>query len=329
MNTLHVEKNGRKNDDLTVIKGIGPSRQKWLHEVAGVHTLLGLAALTVEELEARVGPDGLIVSRNEIARWIEQACDLTADAETTSPDNPHPKSQQSGNWESFALIMVWFEKRTLETGEIELQTKFHHFDKDKEVVWPGIEVDKLKDWILEQIMHEEAHIEEAEPVAVPQIEEAEPTPVVTEQATTHTRTPKGISELTRIQPTEVRIYQPAGAQSPQGTGIAGESIATVLQSSETLALEVAFELTGDCAGDTASPDTHYSATFYARNRTSGEEFLLGNTDTYAMHSKQLTYAARLTDTRLDAGVYRLRGVIKVNNAVSLFGYVEVPLLRVY
>ena len=47
-------------DDLTAIRGIGASRQRWLAQEFGVRTYVQLAALAPDEIEARLKSAGTV-----------------------------------------------------------------------------------------------------------------------------------------------------------------------------------------------------------------------------------------------------------------------------
>ena len=334
----------RRRDDLTALKGIGPSRQQWLREVLEVYTLQDLASLSIEDIEAQVDSEGLIASRSEIVRWIDQARELTAaypvtmpeDIETTDTpeteaENFPPSPRQPSNWEAFAQFLIYFEERRLLTGAVEQRTKAHHIEKDKEAIWPGVEIEQIKAWMLAQMNGEESHIPEAEAIAESQLSRPAPSPAGAEEAPSlpHVRVRKAMKEWPSVQPTEIRIYQPSGAHSPLGIGRAGQPFGSTLRSNEDFALEVDFELTGSNASEAAFPDTDYSAEFYIQDRANQAKFSLGETGTTSMIAGQLNYTARLTGARLAAGAYRLRVVVKVNNTMPLLGYMEVPLLPVH
>ncbi|MCK4471724.1 MAG: hypothetical protein KAW49_08045, partial [Anaerolineae bacterium] len=68
----------REDEDLTVIKGIGPARQQWLRESFNVRTYGDLAVLSADEIESRLKAEGRIASRSEIEQWIARAQELAA-----------------------------------------------------------------------------------------------------------------------------------------------------------------------------------------------------------------------------------------------------------
>ena len=57
----------------SIIKGIGPARQRWLKESLDVHTFRDLATLSVGETKSRLKADKQIASRETIEVWIAEA----------------------------------------------------------------------------------------------------------------------------------------------------------------------------------------------------------------------------------------------------------------
>lgn len=74
----------KMQDDLTVIKGIGPARQKWLGELFDVHTFGALRSLSSEEAEKVAKKAGKIFPEGEIAVWIARA-ELLAAEKSSQP----------------------------------------------------------------------------------------------------------------------------------------------------------------------------------------------------------------------------------------------------
>ena len=116
-------------DDLTMIKGIGPARQRWLKESLDVRTFGDLAALSADEIESRLKADRQIASRETIEAWIAQADRHTARAAQKSElerrkvakprrrSSPRPRGvKQPPYWSNRQRAMV--EKHTLHPGEM-------------------------------------------------------------------------------------------------------------------------------------------------------------------------------------------------------------------
>ena len=87
---------GRENgSDLTVIKGIGPVRQRWFNDSLNVYTYRELAALPAEEIESKLKAEGSITSRNDIEQWIAQAYDTGLGAMDADGFAYHGDARQS------------------------------------------------------------------------------------------------------------------------------------------------------------------------------------------------------------------------------------------
>jgi len=132
-------KNTVPHDELTAIKGIGASRQKWLQKTFNVQTYRDLADLSAEEIESRLKASGKIVSRAEIETWIAQAEHL---ATSTIKDD---------GWQPIASFVVEFQEHETESGIVEQRTRVHHVETDHTQLWAGIEQQALCRWMAEQL----------------------------------------------------------------------------------------------------------------------------------------------------------------------------------
>lgn len=129
-------------DDLSLIKGIGPARQQWLRDVFGVHTFGDLANLTVDEIQSQL-KKGQVVSRSDIASWIEQADQLTG--------RQKPRKPPENGWHPIASFVVEYQKNE-RMGM--LRTTVHHMEADKTLEWPGVEYDEVFQWMVQQLGEE-------------------------------------------------------------------------------------------------------------------------------------------------------------------------------
>lgn len=69
-------------DDLTVIRGIGMSRQTWFRQTYGVQTYRDLAALDASDIALRLQAEGKPAFREQIESWLEQATRLAEKGES-------------------------------------------------------------------------------------------------------------------------------------------------------------------------------------------------------------------------------------------------------
>ncbi len=301
-----------KQDDLTVIKGIGPARQRWLKEVLGVHTWKDLAALSADEIEARLKTEGQVVSRNEIERWLAQARDLAArpieeigPAETKEP----LVAAIDGEWKPFASFVVEFQARQGAGRQEVHRTTVHHMEADRSERWPGIETTQLCQWMLDQISE---HIR-------PELE-AEP-PAETE--------PVAASYPVSVEMTRVQAFQPADADMPVGRGEAGEPFLGIVRSDQPFALQISFTLSRPAVvAELADRQITYRAQFHAHSLSTGVTTHLGDVGPLPVVAGKRSYTAALPAVSLGPGMYRLQIVASLQGIPSTVGYLEVPLFQV-
>lgn len=305
----------REGDNLTTIKGIGPVRQRWLRESLNVRTFRDLAALSADEIESRLKIEGGIASRSDIEEWIVQAQELaatelpsqrvveSADAEAEATAN---SPAAGGKWQPFASFVVEFQARQVEGQAEEQRTTVHHMEADKSETWPGIEGERLCQWMLGQLGGKlQQELEEELPV---------------EARLAAART-------VAVEITQVQAFQPPDVETPTAASEANQPFSGFVRSDEPFALEVSFELTGPGADDVAKRRTTYSAHFHLRSLTTREKIPLGDTKAAPLDG-EAPYTARLSQTSLQPGLYRLRALVTLQSTPPRKGYLEVPLLQV-
>jgi hypothetical protein len=141
--TTQFPKSHGRYDDLTVIKGIGQSRQQWLRERLGIKTYGDMAALLAEDVYASLKEDGQIIALTDIESWIEQAGRLVSD----TPTSPHQKVRTKG-WQPFGSFVIEFQENK-RTGE--KRTSAHHVEADRTEIWAGVEQRQLCQWMTQQL----------------------------------------------------------------------------------------------------------------------------------------------------------------------------------
>ena len=166
MNTVVLAK---EMDDLTVLKGIKKTRQAWLREQLNVLTYADLAALSADDIEAKLKADNRFVARELIELWLETAASLTTQAAQSSAP-ASPESDQWQAWQPFASFVVEFQERRLAGQFKEQRTKVHYMESDVERAWDGLAHADLADWIKQQVG-------EAPPPVAPQPEAERPSPL--------------------------------------------------------------------------------------------------------------------------------------------------------
>lgn len=307
-----------QNDDLTTIKLIGPKTQDWLRQSFNVHTFKDLAALSVDEIHARLQLDGKTVARAVIGEWIAQAAKaVEAAASADRPAEPARQLQNtaseretsaaSGGWQPFASFVVEFQAHG-QSGE--RRTLAHHIEEDRDETWPGIEGEKLGRWMVHSIGDERQ--QEGE---LPQPEKEAPIDAA----------------LTVFSPTIVEIVGIWMVQPPQaGTPLytRGEAHPSFVRGGQPFALEASFELTGPGAADTAASGAQYRAQFYAHNLSTAGNTHLGDTAHDVTSADRLSYSALLPDATLAPGVYRLDCIAILEGATVRPGHCRIPLFQV-
>lgn len=315
----------RESDDLTAIKGIGPTRQQWLRESLGVRTYRDLTALSVDEIESRLKAEGRPVPRSEIEEWIVQAQEYI-DINLPPPPVPEPEVEagMEGNssevedaWKLLASFVVEFQVRQVAGRASEERTTVHYMEADKSEEWPGIEGEQLRQWMLDQVSEKlprdlEEEVPVGEPSAVPLADEAQPT------------APRPLT----VAVAQLRAFQPPKTQVPSAVGETGRPFQGFVRGDVAFALEASFELAGPAAVEAASEQRTYSLQFYAHNRATGESIDLGATPPEVIGEAQPSYSAALSKVSLPPGMYRLHAVVVVEGTPPVMGYLEVPLLQV-
>lgn len=328
-----------ERDDLTKITGIGRARQLWLAERFGVHTYDDLAALSADDIETQFKAENKPYSRSETEHWPQEAAELAAKkaqlsirttaessvseignspANEIQPNEPQPKEamakrSQGGQWKPVATFIVEFQTRRTKDQVIEQRTKVNYHDTDQQVVWPGVESERIGRWMVEQAgdkLHQE--IQE-----VPAVEpEAE---LVTEAAL-----PVRLS----VTVTDLRIYQPAGAEISLALGKNGQPYAGVIRAGYPFAVEADFEIGEQATAVIGEREILYRAQFYTQNRSTRDKVHLGDAEPGSLFSGKANYSAMLSGIALPPGTYRLQIVVIAESENVVPGYLKLPMLRV-
>jgi hypothetical protein len=307
-------------DDLTVIKGIGPTRQEWLRKSFNIRTYDDLAALSPDELETQLKAEGRIASRSELEAWLNQAHRLadqanstpsTATSLTTTPAVTEATLADTTNhWQAFASYVVEFQTRPVEDAApapLEYRTAVHHMEADIGKSWPGINTTDLCAWMLAQV----SVPPEEEPIAAAADVVLVATPTALRMAISYVR-------LMQLPDVAVKILSNE-AHRPFPGGI---------QSDVPFMLEVAFVLSGQGTADMVNHQLLYSAQFHLRDLNSGVSTHLGDSSPTPLSAGKDLYTARLPNVTLPPGLYRLRAIVTLYGKPPMIDYIEVPMLQV-
>lgn len=311
----------KKYDDLTEIKGIGMHRQQWLKRSFGVCTFSDLAALTVDEIEARSKAEGGGVGRKTIEVWIDEAKEL---AEAASPERElEAATVESGGgaslpsgetkWNSLASFQVDFQTRQAADRGEEQRTKVHHIETNSLEKWSGIQTDRLFQWIQNQLNNQLNEMIKEKPAKEPPSAELLSSKTLPSQ---------------KLDVTYVRVFQPPKAETPIGFAPAGRPFPGMLKGDQPFTLQAGFELDKLAVDEAAASEVTYKAEFHARNRSTGTKHHLGNTKPKNCVAGKVSYDTVLPKVQLDPGHYSLEVLVTTQSKTPSLGYLELPLLKV-
>ena len=294
----------REDEDLTVIKSIGPARQQWLRESFNVRTYGDLAVLSADEIESRLKAEGRIASRSEIEQWIAPAQELAA-------------GTGEGEWQPFASFVVEFQAREVKGRAEEQRIAVSHmpvkdgtWQEDKRTEPIVIEGERLYQWMQNQVGERMLQVPES-PEEKPSVK-AQPAPALP----------------VTVEVTQVQAFQPPQTERPIGIGKAGQSFSGFVRSGEPFALKASFGLAKPGADDIVKRRTTYNARFHVRNLITRAKIALGDTKATPLVEGEVPYTVLLPPTSLQPGVYRLWALVTVHSTPPSMGYLEVPLLQV-
>lgn len=346
--------NDRNLDDLTMIKGIGSARQRWLKESLDVRSFGDLAALSADEIESRLKADKQIASRETIEAWIAEADQHTSKAkrtgkrtravkgtktreedkapaqekETASPLTNSIEGDDGGkeqspvgkeDWKPFASFVVEYQERMVEGQAIEYRTTAHHMEADIGTNWPGIEGEKHCRWMLEQLGDRISPVLTQESVS---LEEEHPAQERAAEAISVARSP------VKVEITQIRAFQPARADNPVGTGKPDEPFNGHLRGYEPFALEILFNIMGEAAAELTREHVVFRARAYVQDQSTGKSIHLGDVEPGTLVRDKLFYAARLPDVTLPTGVYRLFALVTLQAGSVSPNFAIVPEFKV-
>ncbi|HHS84141.1 MAG TPA: hypothetical protein ENK38_04330 [Gammaproteobacteria bacterium] len=314
----------KKVDDLTRIKGIGPSRQKWFGEVLGVNSFEQLANLSPDIIESGLKEEGRIISRNTIEEWIAEAAKL-ADEDRSSSERKKEISKpaiQNNGWHPFASFVVEFQEHR-NGNERELRTTVHHMETAEEQtlvhemeedtegkVWPGLENKQLCEWMAERLDIKLRESSEAKQSV--------------RKKTAATATPL------HIEINQIRILQPLDSETPIDLGRGGAfRLHPVIKGREPFAVEAIFSVEGPANGSV--PSVKYEARFYMENLDTGEERQLDDVCRGVLPRGETSckVEVELENPSIPPGFYHITTVVTISGKPGRsMGYLRSPQLHV-
>lgn len=281
-------------DDLTVLKGIGPARQQWLRTSFDVQTFADLAALAPEDIEARLKKDGQIARRRSIEEWIGQAKVLAEqavenDVQIVSATLPH------STWRPFASFVVEMQARQDEKRAWAMRTAVQHIEADNDATWHGVDTEKLYHWMGTQIEREVDCFDQANSPQVVTIREAEA--LVVQQ---------------------VEVWQPVNALLPQAVVQGKRPLSVILEGQKPFLLKLQL--------DSSIFFRKCVARLSAYNLRDKKRRFLGSISLASMTQFPLTI--QFPTVSLQMGQYRLVSQISTLEDNALISEFELPFVQV-
>lgn len=323
------------HDELTLIKGIGPARQRWFNESLGVRTFQDLAELSADELESRLKADKQIASRETIEAWIAEAQDrataakpapqqnaasdetgaektVNDDVDAGDDDGKRRSATRRDGWKPLASFVIEFQERPGEDQAIEYRTSVHHMEADTSKEWPGIERDLHCQWMLDQI---------GDRIGKEPESKEQPLQEATAERLTVATSP------VEVRIAHVHAYQPPQADTPVGSGEAGQSFEGYLRGDQPFALEIIFDLEGESAVDLTAQQPVYIIRSYVQDQFTGESTHLSDAEPGNLVKGELRYAAKLPRATLPPGEYRLFAFVNLQAASVRPDFVTFPVVN--
>lgn len=312
-------------DDLTTIRGIGRSRQKWFNQVFAVHTYQQLATLSADTVEAALKAAGKLSSRAEIENWLTQARELAAqprpelqpnetvynEGDASTGEAASAKTAADGEaWTPLASFVVEFQWLANAPAATARRTAVHHIEADQGAFWPGVALDQVHAWLA-------AHVTVPEPLAAmvfaPETTQP-PAAVVARSATFYA--------------TEVRILQPPHHRTMLDVTQAVTSRAIHNVSHEKpITIEVVMAVSG--AASAAGSGLQYTARCQVHDLTRGRRpyWIDMQEGDVAQNGPADGCRSHRTELQLEPGTYEL-SVLLSGQQVSGPYYFKLPKLNV-
>lgn len=300
-------KNNGLKDDLTAVKGIGSAFQEWLAVQFKVDSFAALAALSVDEVELAAKKAGKRLPKGEVAGWIAQGKTLAAEKEETAVAPKQPA------WKPFASFVVEFQQNSEdETGQ--RRTKVHYMEEDKEVIWPGIERERLGLWLGQYVQVQEELPEAKQPAAPPKASAppAKPTPLP----------PKARAARLTVRATNVHLGRPPDDVIVVHLDEGERPFLTHIYHQQLKTLALDFALEPDKAGQ---PLPQLAVQCQLHNLTTTRQSPVCLDMQRDLESAGLRYQTKLTP--LAPGIYRIRLFLHGERPLRP-PYLELPKLNV-
>jgi hypothetical protein len=313
------------SDDLTQIKGIGPARQKWFHEVLGVYMFREFAALSVGRVEKALKASNKIVSHSEVEYWIAEARGLAAQKEILpSPSQELERKAMvakdairklEAGWRDAGMFIVKHQARRTDRDEMETRILVQSINVEPNGTWQDdlgkptlVDGEHLYNWMLEQ----NGTLPQLEPLT-----RSEPVVDVS------------VDPLcVRLDITQMRAINESGAEISFPIEHPSAGFQEMQKVETQFKLSTEFTLRGDSANKITRGNGEYYTSYYAKNHATGERLHLGDSDRNPLHAGQLNYMSVLDNVTLAPGAYRLSVITTLRGHQPLLSFLELPMIRV-
>ncbi|HEY9606624.1 MAG TPA: hypothetical protein V6C85_33755, partial [Allocoleopsis sp.] len=183
-------------------------------------------------------PEDVAQESPHLSTEERESCHPTGESTPIKAEGNLPSSVQDGTWKTFASFSIALQSKQVE-GRAEQRTIVRHIEAGTVKIWPGIESNSLHDsfasqlqqWIQSQIS-----------------ESMQPEP---EAEKSHVTT----CAISRI--IQLGLFQPPQTEMPALVDRAGQGFSSFVQSGESFALAITFQLTGLTAADIAKQEIRY------------------------------------------------------------------------
>lgn len=334
--------NHNSHSNLTSIRGIGAARKQWLNSL-GIYTIADLAHASADEIESQFKNNGRSLSRNELDEWIAQAqlqqatlslqpvtslyqenethdnetvnihdtklslettSQIASDVELIASENTPEKTPEKNSdtsateWNSIASFKVEYQTRFVQ-DKLEQQIVIHHLETGVVECQPSFETCFIQEWMLAQIGTTELQ-SKIEPSDKPDI-----TPIIT----------------------QLRVIQAQHLESGMIADKTCPLFSDAIQADEPFDLEVLAQFTG-FPDTTMREQVTYQVQCIAHDLSTGLTANLGEVRAKGFISNNTIHSALLPNLVLSPGIYRLKVLVTLQDALATSSYFKVPMLQV-
>lgn len=305
------------SDDLTHIKDIGLTREKWLN-THGIHTYTDLAQVNAEWLYEQFKQEGKLVPLTMIQSWIKAAEQRQSNtSENVVPFlRPNVIPITEDGWEEFASFYISYQhKRSFKNNAIRTQvvryrTYADHIEADENKQWDGIEGEQLCSWIMGHVSNIVDDIEKQAELT---------TSVLTDQD-------GRLSQRGELGIERVHVRDNAGGSA---YGTAGGSFHGTVHSGQLLAFEFLLRFLLPSHYNHNHSTTNCTLTLYIQDLLDKRPVVQPiRSFSQLPHTNEAHYPIALQPVMLPSGLYGIKAIALTEGPSTLIAAIEIPLLQV-